>query len=542
MALGWMYGITWVIGFGITMADIVIRQEEWRTKISWPRAIGLYAVSSLSYFFFYYVMHGFQFGQQVGVATPQDAITAANVLVNGLLTLYVFLILLMILFAVILSWQRMKRLQFWRSENWWLYPAVAVPIIILIWWKNFDVVKADIYLKEGERYRNASQWEHAIALHKAARDLDADEDFYYLMLALDYQLKAQDGNLDINTRAEAQATGEQTALEARRINPYNPDNTGNMGRYYFTLSQVTPSPEERQRRLEQTNEFFEKAVQLAPTNVVYHNLWAQTAYVEQDFDTSIERLKHSAEIDERYSPTWVLLGDSYAAKGDIDNALMAHTKGMQPNYGSRDGHGFPHFADHSIDLRMNYYISAGRLDDIIVSMQEVALQLPSDPLIPETIANALFRAGRAEEALPYYERSVTLRTAVKTQPSGAVLRNMGATYLNMSNFDGAEKNYKQVVDSNPNDAEARNALAYIYAQQKRYDEAIAQHQHILQQNPEDYSSLQNLSVLYNEMGRLREAIEFAQRALAVAPETEKPNWQQFIANLEAMLAQEETGL
>ena len=51
--------------------------------------------------------------------------------------------------------------------------------------KNVNVVKADTLLKEGQKYRDARLWDLGIAVHEAARDADPDEDFYYLMLALE---------------------------------------------------------------------------------------------------------------------------------------------------------------------------------------------------------------------------------------------------------------------------------------------------------------------------------------------------------------------
>ena len=520
----WMFVITWLIGLTIALSDIAVRRDGWQVEVNWGRAVAIYSVVSLSYFFFYILAHRLQLGQRIAVSAVGDVIRAANVLAFVLVVFYIFLFLLMVLFAVMLSRRLMRGLPGWRPENWWLYPPLAVAIVLIIWFQNINVVRADIYLKEGERYRNGRQWDYAIALHEKAVSLDSDEDFYYLMLALDYQLLAQDNNVPAERRQIAWQEGERIALEARSINPYNPDNTGNMGRYYFTLGQVFD-----QERFSTALEFFEKAVTLAPSNVIYHNLLAQTYYIMQDYEKAIERLEISKSIDPRYPPTWVLLGDAYAALGNVDEAFAAHTEAL--NLVVRGSDGFAVFADQFVDQRLNFYISAGRLAELIAAMQQVELDRPETALIPATIARAYSLAGRPEEATPYFERAFALGDT-----SDRTIRGIASTALTLKSYDQALSGYQMLIQQNPNDVEAHSALAFIYAQQGRLDEAIQENQWVLQQLPNDYDSLKNLAILYQRKEQWPEALEAAQQAQTVAPEAEQPSWQQFITDIESVLA------
>jgi len=531
MSLLWMYLITWGIGLAISLSDIAIRRSEWQKRISWGRAVALYSASSLSYFILYYMVHRTMFGQQMSVTSPQDAISAADILVNGLLALYIFLLLLTVLFGLTLSWQDMKRLRLWDKNNWWLYVTLTAIFMGIIWFKNINVVRADIYLKEGERYRGAKQWEAAILLHDLARSIDSDEDFYYLMLALDYQLMAQDNRLSPEQRQYAQNQGEKIAIEARKVNPYNPDNTGNMGRYYFTLSQIASDPELRQTNMELAKNYFEQAVILAPTNVIYHNLLAQTAYMEGDYDKAIARLEKSLEVDPRYMPTWTLLGDVYAAKGDVDQALEAHTQGMQPvPFSKYDKDGIYSFADQSSNLRLNFYLSSGRVDDLATSLQEVASETPANHLIYKKLGDLYYNAGEQEKAVPNYEQVIALNPN-----DAATAKQLATIYLALDNIERSTKLLEQVIELTPNDLQARGALGYNHAREKRYDEAIAQFQFVLQQTPEDYNALQNIAVLYQDNGQLNEALNMAQRAKPLAPEDQKVTWDSFIANIQNQL-------
>lgn len=515
MSLLWMILITWLAGLGIALSDLAVRRDDWNGRVNWGRSIVLYLVSSLGYFFFYYVTHRLQFAPRPAL---NSATEAADVISNGFLTFYVFLFLLLALFALTLAWGQTKRLAFWRPENWWLYPPLVLAALAVIWFQNINVVRADIYLKEGERFRNAGQWNEAVALHEKGRSLDSDEDFYYLMLALDYQLMAQDSRLDQATRDRGWQEGERIALAARNINPYNPDNTGNMGRYYFTMGQVL-NPE----RFQDALRFFEKATILAPSNVIYHNLWAQTYYILGDYAKAVERLQISVSVDSKFAPTWVLLGDTYAAMQNVDEAYQAHSRAIQLSSDL-----FDQFADQ----RLRFYLSADRLKDLIAVSLQAALARPTDAALHWGIGHAYNLQGQREQALLYLDKAVALG-----DKSDRVLRELASLYLALNQDERALPVYQQLLQAAPNDVEVNSALAFIYARQGRLDEAIQANQAVLQQSPQDYDSLKNLAILYQQKGQLREALDAAKQAQAVAPPAEAASWEKVIADLENQLSQ-----
>ncbi|MBI1881899.1 MAG: tetratricopeptide repeat protein [Chloroflexi bacterium] len=517
LSLLWMMIITWLVGLAVALSDMAVRRAEISSPVSWGRAVFLYAIISLSYFFFYTLAHQIQFGQRLTVTSVADVVRAADIITNGLLIFYIFLFLLLLLFALTLSWGQTKRLPLWRSENWWLYPPLALAVIAIIWFKNYNVVQADIYLKEGERYRSNSQWNEAIELHKKGLSLDDDEDFYDLMLALDYQLMAQDTRLDPAQRESAWKEGERIALEARQINPYNPDNTGNMGRYYFTLGQVFDK-----NYFQDALKYFEKAAILAPSNVIYHNLWAQTYYILADYPKAVERLQISVATDPKYPPTSVLLGDTYAAMQNVDEALKAHSQAIKL---SSD------LFDQFVDQRFNFYLSAGKMENLMSVMQQAAQERPTDAALHWAIGHAYNLQGQPQRAIPYIQQAITLGDT-----SDRALRELANINLALKQFDQAGPLYQRILQTYPGDIEANSALAFIYAQQGRLDEAIQANQQVLQQKPDDYDSLKNLSILYQQKGQMQEALTAAKQAQAVAPASEAANWEKFISDIENSLA------
>jgi len=518
-SLLWMTSITFLVGFAIALADTAVKKEAWQTSINWGRGILLYVVTSLGYAGFYILFHS----QQRKILTSggmRSVVEAADGVIGILIGFYITLFLLMVIIAFMLMQKQAKRLPAWRAGNWWLYPPLAAAAFLLIFFKNIDVVKADIYLKEGERYRNAKQWDNAVALHQQGINVDTDEDFYYLMLALDYQLRAQDGNLPPAERQQAWLKGEEIALDARDLNKYNPDNTGNMGRYYFTLGQVLD-----RSYYQKAIENFEKVIQLAPQNVQYYNLLAQVHYLLGDYDESLNWLEQSAELDSKYFPTWLQLGDTYAAKADVDKALEAHQEAILLNPGS--------FADANFDSRLNFYLSSQRSDELIEAFEQYIADHPADkrqrtPLW--AIGHIYLRTGNLEEANQYFQQALD-----KGYNNAKSLTSLGDAYLAQENYDQAEAAYQKALQlKSPNKAQIYSSLGYIYARTERLPEAIEANQQVLESLPNDFDSHKNLAILYQQLGQIDQALVHAQAALEVAPEESKPDIEAFINQLKSL--------
>jgi tetratricopeptide (TPR) repeat protein len=537
----WMFGIIWSIGLAIGLGEVAVREPTpgpswsagretgWYTPIRWGRALLLYLVTSLGYTFFYLMIHRWQIRPRDVTAADriQAAIKGANVFTGAFLLFYVFLGLLLLLMALMLAMPHFHRRPAppaWRAANWWLYPILILATGAVILFKNFDVVRADMYLKQGEQYRNERDYDRAIALHKRSIGFDPDEDFYYLMLALDYQLKGQDGGVSAEERAQAWADGEKVAIQAREINRYNPDNTGNMGRYYLTWAQFTPADDPQGiARFQKALEFFEKTIQLAPQNVVFHNLLAQTYYLLGQFEQAEKLLHMSLALDPDFEQTPMLLGDTYAAMGRPAEAVEAHRAAILLSPGA--------FADQNLDQRINFYLSASQgltqpnqtgsgqpvspIEVIISAFEEAGSLSPDDVLIPRSLGRIYARMGDHRNAVAYYERALQRGdTSLQTALSIADL------YLNLKDYERAAAAYQHVLRIDPQNAQAHSNLGYVYAQLGRLDEAIQENLQVLQLTPDDYISQRNLVLLYRDSGRLEEAIGQAERMVEVTPEDE----------------------
>jgi tetratricopeptide (TPR) repeat protein len=378
-----------------------------------------------------------------------------------------------------------------------------------------DVVQADMYLKQGEQWRSQGQYDKAIQLHTRARDLDPDEDFYDLALAMDYQLKGQDNSLSVADRMQIWSQGEAAAVDARRINPYNPDNTGNMGRYYLTWAQLTPTDDpQRAVRFQEALDFFGKAMKLAPQNVVYYNLLAQTYYILGQFDQAVKVLQASVALDATFDQTQMLLGDTYAAMSRPDEAAQAHAKAIALSPGA--------FADQFLSQRLNFYASIPpTTTETITPMQRIISAFtqaeaadPNNALIPRALGLLYDRIGDHQKSLAYYEQAAQLG-------DNQAAMAMADDYLNQQDYEKAISLYETLIPQDPQNAQAHRNLGYAYAKVGRLADAIQENLTVLQIVPNDYVSMRNLALLYRDAGKLPEAVQQAEKLITATPDNEK---------------------
>jgi len=431
------------------------------------------------------------------------------VVTGALFIFYGFVVLLLLLMAAMLAVPLFGRQLTWRKANWWLYPVMVAAVSLAIVYKNIDVVRADMLLKQGDQYRAQQQYDVAIDLHKQSIQLDPDEDFYYLMLALDYQMKAQDGRVPADQRAQAWVDGEQIALKARQINIYNPDNTGNMGRYYLTWAQMTSADDPEQKvRFEKALDYFERATHLAPQNVLYYNLLAQTYYVLGDYDQALTALQASAALDPEFDQTQMLLGDTYGALGQPDQAAEAHRKAIMMSPAI--------FADAGLDQRLDFYSAYGRMDDIIQAYMQVAEEKPKQkPLALRTLGHIYARMGDHAKAIAAYESALQAGdTNLQT------VAELAGEYLATEDFERAAQLYEQLVAQEENNTQIHSNLGYVYARLGRLEDAIRENQRVIELNPNDYISHRNLVLLYRDSGQTDLALQQANQMLAVTPDQE----------------------
>jgi len=120
-------------------------------------------------------------------------------------------------------------------------------------------------------------------------------------------------------------------------------------------------------------------------------------------------------------------------------------------------------------------------------------------------------------------RSLELLTAAlierPQQPDLLYSRGLLAAQLNQ--IDLIEKDMRQLIELQPDNAHAYNALGYTLADQtERFDEALTLIRKALEFRPEDPFILDSMGWVHYRIGKIDEALEYLERALELKPDAE----------------------
>lgn len=92
---------------------------------------------------------------------------------------------------------------------------------------------------------------------------------------------------------------------------------------------------------------------------------------------------------------------------------------------------------------LEFALRAYTISDSLLS--DISLQ---KPLFEATVGSAYWYGGRIAESLPYYQREIAIRKALKRKPNiiyATALHNLGATYENLDQFQKAIESYREAI-------------------------------------------------------------------------------------------------
>ena len=131
-------------------------------------------------------------------------------------------------------------------------------------------------------------------------------------------------------------------------------------------------------------------------------------------------------------------------------------------------------------------------------------------------ADILAKAGAPEAPL------AVLNAGIESYPDSASLRYARSMLgQQQDNLEMMEADLRAILQRDPNNATALNALGYTLADQTdRYDEAYELISRALELDPEEPAILDSMGWVLFRKGRLEEAIDYLTRAYAAFPDPE----------------------
>ena len=221
-------------------------------------------------------------------------------------------------------------------------------------------------------------------------------------------------------------------------------------------------------------------------------------------ETATERLntRKSWQISSVYQK----LGDAYARNGEKERAHATFRKMGAIRILQRGGDNFWKKA-HVANIYMQY----GMWDDAETMFTEVLNDPSFDQHSRERAQQHLMilkqRKSPREDGL-----ITTTRQSKKTEDMNlGQQRALAQQHKRQREFSKAEKLYKQIIETMPEDLESRTQLALVYSQQRNHDAAIAEWQALLKVDSENTEYQDGLVNAYQAAGKIDTAIELAQQ-------------------------------
>ena len=166
-------------------------------------------------------------------------------------------------------------------------------------------------------------------------------------------------------------------------------------------------------------------------------------------------------------------------------------------------------------IRAEVLFAQGEMDAAAEAYQAVLLEEPDNASAIEGLARTLFAAGDVNAAIARYQAAA--EAATTAQVRNRWLMAVAATYRSLGRLGEAEQSYLAMIQEDPANSAARQALGDLYQAGERLDEAIEQYRLAAEAAPADIQAAFRLGRTLLRVDRVDEAAAIAQTLLANSP-------------------------
>ena len=378
----WMFFLTWLVGAIVVLAEVeqagngsTGQPGDKHGPGWWLSALGTYAGVTLSIVV-------------LGIAVHASRIRPGQDITASVGFFYRSMGLLGMLAAFLLTLNTELPEKLLRLANSWVYVILIVVALVSVQATNMDIVRADIYYKQGLKLEEDGRYDVAAQLYERAIQVTPSQDYYYLFLGRALMGRATTAT-DRAERIQWFEKSYQALDKARTLNPLNTDHYANLARLNRNWADVAPTEAERAQKLEQAHDYYVKALALSPHNVILLNEWAMVYMARGDNDGALEKINRSLALDPKFYSTYLILGNFYASQSKLDEAAQAYQKAVELNPEDAEAYsilGYLYFEQGNITEALEYNLKAVELN-------------PGLARAHSTLGLIYYRLGRIEEAV-----------------------------------------------------------------------------------------------------------------------------------------------
>ena len=259
-------------------------------------------------------------------------------------------------------------------------------------------------------------------------------------------------------------------------------------------------------QLEKARDEFERLAKQAPRNAEVHYAAGVLALQLKDLDKAEQHLKRVLRLGQHLLESSYYLGRIAEQRGDIETALKRYFAVRHGNY---------YLSAQS--RAANLLAAEGKLDQAREHLHSLQVSTPQEKSQLYLVEGELLRnAGLYKEALAFFSDKL------KEMPDDTALRYARALVAEKADdLDTAEKDLRMIIEREPSNAQALNALGYTLADRtERLDEALGYIQRALEVEPNDAAIIDSMGWVQYRLGNMDKAVELLRHALELIKDPE----------------------
>lgn len=262
---------------------------------------------------------------------------------------------------------------------------------------------------------------------------------------------------------------------------------------------------EAQRTDEARAQFAAMAEQMADNADVLFSIALLSMQIKQP-DDAVNYLKQVIKLDKFTAESHYYLGQIAENKKQYREAI--------------DFYKIVDRGDAYLDAQLRIVGLLARQDDVAAARAHLRTIQARDPQQAKLITMA--EADLLREEKQYTAAMEVYNNALSEQPKDNLLLYGRAMLAEkMDRLDILEQDLRSILEREPDNARALNALGYTLADRTtRYEEALALIKRALELNPQDAATLDSMGWVQYRLGHNKEALDYLQKAYALDPNAE----------------------